>query len=738
MMRKFRPDAADRNSGKLQKRLKRRVDRPLPQQEGRLSDNPIPDYEPMKQDVMRPDLGPEDMAEYNRARRPGAEPADARRYRQQKLDYDKEQPYEHVPYDPNSIEQTYKLARAIQAADGGNEFDMVREAWINSILSGPQTHVALSLGMGANAAWNFTIQRGMEAAINAAFVGDKNAAQFGEFKHMARAVLPAISRGLKFAAKVFNSEEHYAFEREALNQQMEFKGYDKTGGIQASIPGKTGRVIRMPSRVVMFQDSFFKQVIGQLEATAQGYRIGKAMGHSGQALEDFIRSQVNLPGSMAWQRAVKMSEEGTFQTELRSRKQGGGPAEAIAKGIGELRTTNPILSYIFPFIRTPYNIFRTGLSKTPLGAGAVGLRIAKGLYRLHDGKPMFNGDYDQAAFVKDLATQTIAWSTAALLSGAIEGDKDDDDKPLLITGSRPHGIAKQGEVDLANRMAGGAYQIRIGGRNGMYINYGRIEPFATVLGTVADAFRIAKQRQNPEASIARFGSYFLAQAQDKTFLQGISSISEAMENANSADPGSAMKTLERQFLSGLVPNLIRQPLRNIDEYERNSRTADSPYQMTNLGGLANKRIDLYGDPVQKAGNPLSRIVARSGDIPNQTLKLGDTFLENWNRANPDKPFFPGAPSTAEHEYKDASGQKAKMTPDQVEAFDRAVGQRFAQGIPSWLTPDAAAHPTDDDRKMFEEEHNKAIKEVREEMFGGGLAPQVPSRGTDISSLMGWR
>lgn len=727
------------NENRLQKGMKF-GDEPKP------SDNPIPGYEPMKQDQMKPGLTPEEQAEFNRTRRPTTDPVDAARYKAAQDMYDKEIKFENVPFDPSSVEQNFRLARQIQAIDL-NKFDMVYEAWINSILSGPQTHAMLSAGMGLNAAWNFTMQRGMEAAINAAFVHDPQAAQFGEFKHITKAVLPAISKALKFAAKVYGSEEHYAFEREALGTQMEFKGYDKTGGINASIPGTTGRVIRIPSRVVMAQDSFFKQVIGQLEATTQAYRIGKAMGHTGDDLSTFMRSQVNLPGSMAWQRAVKMAEEGTFQTQLRGWGKGGGPAEGMAKLLQDARHSDEpntalgqvgqkMLGFVFPFIRTPYNIFRSGLAKTPLGAGAVGARIAGGLYRMAKGKPMFNGDYEKAAFVKDLATQTIAWASAALLYGSIEGDKDDDNKLLLITGSRPHGIAKQGEVDLANRTVGGPYQIRIGGRHGQYFNYGRIEPFATVLGTVADAMRIAKQGQDPAASLAKFGGYFKAQAEEKTFLQGISSISQAMDNMSSTDPGAATKGIVRQFLTGLVPNIIRQPLRNLDDFERDNRNASPLYGMTAIGGLANKKTDIYGGESEKAGNPLSRIVARSGDIPNSTVKLGDKFLVNWNRENPDKPFYPTAPT--DHKYKDASGQKVNMTADQVSAYDKAVGKRFTEGMDSWLTPDMAANPTEDTKKMFESEHSKATREVKEEMFGGGVPVPTPRKSNDISSIFGWK
>jgi hypothetical protein len=47
--------------------------------------------------------------------------------------------------------------------------------------------------------------------------------------------------------------------------------------------------------------------------------------------------------------------------------------------------------------------------------------------------------------VRDLSEQVLAWTALALLYGAAAGDKDDDDKALLITGSEPYKMTKRGE-----------------------------------------------------------------------------------------------------------------------------------------------------------------------------------------------------------------------------------------------------------------------------------------------------
>ncbi len=558
-------------------------------------------------------------------------------------------------------------------------------------------------------------------------------------KYIMKAAMPGITRGMKAAVQAWHTEQD-AFERAALGpkaDQLSFGDFDKGGGQAPAIPGKVGRVVRMSSRALQAMDSFFKTAIGQMEVSAQAYRIAKAQGLTGEALEDSIKSQVQNPGSMAWQRAVTKAQELTFQTKLRNKAEGGHFAERSARTIQDWKSQEHLVGLIFPFIRTPFNIFATGLSKTPLGSIPAAARVINGLYQMKNGKP-FMDSYSKAQQVKDITTQTIAWATALLLMGSIEGDKDDDDKNLLITGSRPYGVDGNGSRELANRTKGGPYQIRIGGRNGININYGRYEPIATVLSTVADAIRVGKTEGDMASKLGRFGEYFLAQAQDKTFLQGFAAISQALQTAGNQSQGDTSKVVTgvtKQLLAALVPNLIRQPLRNLDDYVRDSRNADAIYSLLPAGGNAPKKADVYGNDQEKGGNPLSRLLFAGGMKPTPSVKMGDQFLLNWNRENPDKPFYPTAPN--DHKYKDATGQKVDMTSDQIAAYDKAVGHRFAQGLPGWLTPQMAAHPTEEHRRQFESEHSKAAREVKAEMFGGGAAPVV-KRSNDISTMFGWK
>jgi len=112
-------------------------------------------------------------------------------------------------FDISDPAQVARIARIAETVDGAG-FDMLYEYWINAILSGPQTHVANITGNALNMALDMTLQRGMEASINAVLskvgLGDPNAPQFGEFKHMIRGIMPGIMEGYQAALAAWGSE----------------------------------------------------------------------------------------------------------------------------------------------------------------------------------------------------------------------------------------------------------------------------------------------------------------------------------------------------------------------------------------------------------------------------------------------------------------------------------------------------------------------------------------------------
>jgi hypothetical protein len=662
-----------------------------------------------------------------------------------------------------------RLARAIQSARGEAGLgDMAYEWWIMNILSGPQTQVVNIAGNSGFLALDTTLQRGMEALVNV-FVRDQQAAQFGEFQSLFKGILPGITKGLAMAAKAW-SAEHDFYEHTVLGTPLELGQSDKLGNTRAAIPGQAGKVIRIPGRALLFADSFFKSLSGQMNVAAFAYRIAKAEGLTGQALTDRVallsktRNEVvseNMPSAApsqemveffarqlarrdesldpaalvanrsseawelareqaaydaakaagwteaAWIRAVDKSKEMTFQQDLQRRAEGGNLFEDAAAKLQDARFNNQLIGFFFPFVKTPYNVFRTGIRKSPLGAANLAFQAGKGFLSMKDGKPFLDGD---PTLVRDMSEQLLAWTAMALIFGAVQGDEDDDDKLLLITGSQPRNESSAGIRDLNTRATGGEYVIRIGGRNGITIPYGRLDPIATVLGTTTDLIRSIKRNGTPTENLASVWNYMVAQTNSKTFLQGIANIATILEGKS--DPVGAT---QRTLLQALVPNIIRQPLRNLDDYVRDTKTAPATYTLFPSGNLAEPKVDIYGNEIRKGSSPVMRLFLNSALATEPVLQSTDELLMNWNRANPSMAY---APQQAEAIYKGRDGKEKSMTAEETRRYRLAAGRLASVKLRAVATPNRVATPTEQDIQEIRNAFSEARREVRERMFAG--------------------
>lgn len=631
-------------------------------------------------------------------------------------------------FDPDNRGHVLKISQKMDETGGSTVLDKMYEYWIAGILSGPQTHVVNVAGNALNMAFEYGAQRWMEAAINSLpGMRDPNGATFKEFRWMAKALKNATKKAWRMSLVSFNSELEI-FESDVLNESIEYVA-SKAEHRKFAIPAKWGgKKIRVSLRLLKAADTFFKYLAGTVEASAQAYRIANSEGLRGSALDERIHKLVNTAGSPAWQQAVPKTQELTFTSPLRSAADGGGTIESLVRRLQDWRTDDSgtfkgsagafMVGLVFPFVQTPYNVFRTGLRRTPFAALPVVSRMLKaGLYRVKDGKPFFES-YEKALFARDMVDQFMAWSSLMLLMGLVEGDDDDDEKPILLTGSRPYGIEQGGDREHLDRLHGGAFQLRIGkrGPDAVYIDIGRLEPLVTSIGTVADMIRGIKRVQHGKPWMDETGklfSYMLDQAQEKTFLQGFASIAEWLQNPEKRAGG-----LPRVLLQSIVPNFVRQPLRNLDDYARDSKTAPLYYHALPYGGWAQPKLDLWGNPIEKAGNPVARVFVDVGLQPYGTPVRGDELIRNWNRENPDDPFFP-TPTRADT-WQDAMKRTHKMTPEQRQEFLRRVGETFERKVRMEISPAEARNPSEQIKNKMKQLRDAATSEVKRQMVASGL------------------
>ena len=257
--------------------------------------------------------------------------------------------------------------------------------------------------------------------------------------------------------------------------------------------------------------------------------------------------------------------DGTFQTKLT------GIMDKISKVRGEGNTAGTTLAtQIVPFLRTPWNLTKEGLSYVP-GAGLIvkpGVTQTNVVYKVVDGVkiPTFKTDVVKMPLEDMVARQVVGLGVITGLGALYLGDR--------LTGSVPDDAAER-----ATWQANGIqpFSIKVGDQ---WISYQRVEPFATVMGLAADTFKLTDRYQKGEIQKGKEADEILAASWsllkgnilEKTFLQGFADMLTAMESPNKA------KGYFDNLAKRLVPAGANTIARAIDPYEREAITTAEKMQ----------------------------------------------------------------------------------------------------------------------------------------------------------------
>ncbi|WP_337746798.1 LPD5 domain-containing protein [Victivallis vadensis] len=533
-------------------------------------------------------------------------------------------------------------------SENASGWDKMYEFWINSILSGIGTHTANTIGNTANAVYELGMKRFAEASLNLLFRKD-DAASFGEFPVVAKAIFnsgalaDAITR-----AKL-------AWDREILTAD------GKIEACRAAISGRKGRIIRIPGRALRFADEFSKALIAPAEAAAFAYREAKAQKlneaetrrHIGQALAD--------PGSAARQYGEQRAMELTFQ------ENPGRAVNALIRISEDGGVAGWIVKYALPFKKTPYNILRQGVRKSPLGA--LNLMYETGKAALGKRK-IDNG------FIQHAAEQLLAWGAFLSLCGMA----DDDDETPFLTGSSPdYGSAEQKfKIDKIP-----PYSIRLGGT---YFSYKRIEPLASMLAVMADgvqALREAKKSGDWDRAYDRMLRCVKQVVSEKTFLSSLGELNKLME-----EPERNFGRAATNFAASWMPNIVRQTVNSFDDTVRDHKSRSrgmewwkDQFDITvSSAGIvrAAPKIDYFGREITKeeflgaaALDAMFRLVLPVNPVnPDKNMDDAERLIWNYNRKMPDKPYYPDVPDY----YFRRNGKTFYFTGEDYQQFARESGQ----------------------------------------------------------------
>ena len=455
-----------------------------------------------------------------------------------------------------------------QAAEVTN-LDKLHEIWINSILSNPATHVANAISNTLT-----YISSIAERAVTpfaegarAALIGQQRQRFFGETK----AYVSGTINGFGDAMKVFRDVW-----KTGISQfgETKIEGRTELGAIK----GKKGKFIRTPVRLLQAADDFAKTLVVRSELNALAYRQAKLEGLKGTAAQK--RIQDLLSANPRTNKIVKeMHEKASYQAQYRTFTKALGVEKTMIQGLRKI----PGMRYIVPFTRTPTNIAKYGIERTPLGF-----------------LKLFKQDFNKAEWADEVAapllgTTLMATAYALAKAGFITGNgpKDKNERDALYrTGWQPNAINMG----------------RLLGKGDAWMRIDRLEPIASLFNMAADVAELQFDNDTDFSDVMGAAVYSITRNMtSKTFLSGLSNFLDAV-----SDPQRYGDNYIKMMAGSVVPGFIAGATRAI---EPDLKITETPMEAIKerIPGLRDdlySRRDLWGNIVERAGEGKTGIAMR--------------------------------------------------------------------------------------------------------------------------------
>ena len=404
------------------------------------------------------------------------------------------------------------------------------EIFINSILSGPETHAVNIMSTALN-----TLARPLENTL-----GSVSRQGFDQMQAMRGGkelyyLMASITDSLKAAKQAFQIEDNIVNPGAMIQEADRFQIRMEGDGNLANIINRLGTIIRLPGRFLLAEDEFFKQLNFRAYVKASAWEDGMRKGLQGADLQRHIKEQFDgtieivNKNSMAnvkdtsvldlYEAAQKYAAETTFTADL--------PEDSLGAAIQGV-SRHPFGRVVLPFVRTPVNIFKAQVRRTP------GVNMALKEYR----QALKSTDPSVAAKARgEMYLGGAIWSIA----GATAFSINDPMSELAITGGGPS------DFNMLNQKRATGWQpysfrfllkdedgnVRMG-KDGKprykYVSFRRLDPWASFLMMAADAAAITgglSKQDRDDFGVA--ASVALGRnITNKTYLQGITELADLL------------------------------------------------------------------------------------------------------------------------------------------------------------------------------------------------------------------
>ena len=404
------------------------------------------------------------------------------------------------------------------------------EIFINSILSGPETHAVNIMSTALN-----TLARPLENTL-----GSVSGQGFDSMQAMRGGkelyyLMSSITDSLKAAKQAFQIEDNIVNPGAMIQEADRFQIRMEGDGNLANMINGLGTIIRLPGRFLLAEDEFFKQLNFRAYVKASAWEDGMRKGLQGAELQRHIKEQFDgtieivNKNSMAnvkdksvldlYEKAQQYAAETTFTADL--------PEDSLGAAIQGV-SRHPFGRVVLPFVRTPVNIFKAQVRRTP------GVNMALKEYR----QALRSADPSVAAKARgEMYLGGAIWSIAGATAFAI----NDPMSELAITGGGPS------DFNMLNQKRATGWQpysfrfllkdedgnVRMG-KDGKprykYVSFKRLDPWASFLMMAADAAAITgglSKQDRDDFGVA--ASVALGRnITNKTYLQGITELADLL------------------------------------------------------------------------------------------------------------------------------------------------------------------------------------------------------------------
>lgn len=484
-------------------------------------------------------------------------------------------------------------------------YDALREVFINGLLSSPTTHLVNVSSNSLTAAMQIAERRIAENI--SALRGGADGVAPGEALAMAHGLIAANRDAWRLAWMALVSGDGGQALAQGAGRSMDTPRpraiSAEAFGLGDDALGRTvdvlGEINRVPSRLLGAEDEFFKAIGYRMELHAQALRQARSENLAGYELRERVSALIANPPEHI---RMAAADQALYQTYTQH-------AGAVGEALMATREAIPGAFVVLPFVKTPVNIFRYSLERTPLAPLVDSWRA----------------DIAHGGARRDIAMARLAMGSSIMLAALDYADRG------LISGSGPSEPQRREALE---RTGWKKYSVMIDGK---WVAYDRTDPMGMLMGFAADFAEMMRKadvepdKMDDASEILAAGIAAIAQVTvDKTYLRGSAQFFAAIEDPNRNFFGYISDTAARFVpFSGAI-----NYAKNLDDPVQRERMVMFDYVQARLAGFSQSltpRRDLWGKEIAPdsgygaifdATSPIKVSRVKASPIDQEMVRLG--------------------------------------------------------------------------------------------------------------------